>query len=166
MMMTGLLVVAAYLALWGDKAAPTANAATFGGRAKKPISTPAPKPEAEHIVALLPRASLMHDGEDETNLFPAKSLPKTTAATAPLPVVVAPPAAPVAPSLPFQFIGKQFDGHTWEVYLENADQTLVVHHGDTLLGAYRVDEIKPPLLTLTFLPLETKQTLAIGQVEE
>ncbi|MGQ5524492.1 hypothetical protein ACUHMQ_14705 [Chitinimonas sp. PSY-7] len=170
MVMTGLLIVAAYLAFWGDKAAPTANAATFKQSARKPAdAAPVRKPVTENtqIAALLPRASLMHEEEDEANLFPAKSKPKAAAAVAPpAPAVVSPPPAQVAPPLPFQFIGKQFDGQSWEVYLESADQTLVVHIGDTLLGAYWVDEIKPTLLTLTFLPLEAKQTLAIGQGEE
>ena len=34
--------------------------------------------------------------------------------------------------------------------------------GETIDGTYRVDEIRPPVLTLTYLPLEQRQQLNIG----
>ena len=36
---------------------------------------------------------------------------------------------------------------------------------DTLENIYRIEETKPPIMTLTYLPLQQRQTLPIGGVE-
>jgi len=81
----------------------------------------------------------------------------------PPPVVKAPPPpAPTAPPLPFQFIGKKFEDGVYEVYLANGDKTYAVGVKSVIENTYRVEAIKPPLLTLTYLPLNQSQTLSIG----
>lgn len=72
----------------------------------------------------------------------------------------APP--PSAPTLPFVYLGKMiYDGAT-TVFLASQDRNFTVKEGDVIDGSYRVDSIKGPLLTLTYLPLDTQQTMHIG----
>jgi len=81
---------------------------------------------------------------------------------------VPPPApkikpAPSAPPLPFVFIGKMKEGDRATVFLEKQNRIYLVHEGDAIDGNYRVDTIKAPLMTLTYLPLDIKQTVQIGE---
>ncbi|WP_417067563.1 hypothetical protein [Niveibacterium terrae] len=82
----------------------------------------------------------------------------------PLPPLPPPPLPPPpsAPPLPFRYIGKQFAGGAWEVYVAKPDRTLVVHCGDVLDQQYKVEAISPPTLVLTYLPMNQKQLLQIG----
>jgi len=70
---------------------------------------------------------------------------------------------PSAPPLPFIFIGKMKEGDRATVFLEKQNRIYLVHEGDAIDGNYRVDTIKAPLMTLTYLPLDIKQTLQIGE---
>jgi hypothetical protein len=72
------------------------------------------------------------------------------------------PPPPSAPTLPFVYLGKMIYDGTTTVFLGSQDRTYTVKEGDVMDGSYRVDSIKGPLLTLTYLPLETQQTLHIG----
>jgi hypothetical protein len=74
---------------------------------------------------------------------------------------IAPPP-PTAPALPFAFLGKKLEDASWEVYLGRGDNTLIVHEKSEIDGIYRVESIKPPTLTLTYLPLNQMQTMPIG----
>jgi hypothetical protein len=42
------------------------------------------------------------------------------------------------------------------------ERILVVKTLDTIDNQYRVDEIRPPMMTVTYLPLQRKQMVAIG----
>jgi hypothetical protein len=72
-------------------------------------------------------------------------------------------AAPVAPPLPYGFIGKKQEAERWEVFLARGEQTFIAREGEVLEGTYRVDRIDPPALTFTYLPLGQVQTLPIGE---
>jgi hypothetical protein len=85
----------------------------------------------------------------------------------PPPVVAAPvePLKPVAPPLPFQYIGSyQPAGETTVFFLSNSDRVYDVHIGDTLDNTYSVDSFDNGQLTFTYKPLNTKQQLAAGIV--
>lgn len=75
------------------------------------------------------------------------------------------PPPPTAPPLPFQFLGKAAADGQWEVYLGRGEQTFVVRKGTQIDGAYRVDNIAPPTLTITYLPMNQVQQLHIGVIE-
>ncbi len=77
----------------------------------------------------------------------------------------APPPPPAAPPLPYKVLGKKFEDGTWQVFLARQDQIFVVKPQDTLENTYRVEETKPPVMTLTYLPLQQRQTLPIGAAE-
>ncbi|MFC0250875.1 hypothetical protein [Massilia consociata] len=73
-----------------------------------------------------------------------------------------PPPPPSAPPLPFTYIGKSLQDGTWEIYLARGDRTYLVRADTVIDGTYRVDAIRPPVLTLTYLPLNQVQQLNIG----
>ena len=80
----------------------------------------------------------------------------------PPPPPPAPPPKPMAPPLPYKFAGKAHDGSGWKVFLARGENTYIVHAAMTLEGSYRVESIAPPVMTLTYLPLNQTQTLDIG----
>ena len=71
---------------------------------------------------------------------------------------------PVAPPLGFRYIGKMLeDGNHAAVFLEKQGRIFIVHEGDAIDSNYRVNAITPPVMTLTYLPLDEKQTVQIGE---
>lgn len=72
-----------------------------------------------------------------------------------------PPADPVAPPLPFTYVGKKFEGGQWQVFLAREDETLIVKDKERIDDTYRVETIKPPTMTITYLPLQETQSLTI-----
>jgi hypothetical protein len=73
------------------------------------------------------------------------------------------PPKPSAPPLPFQYIGKWSRGHEGEVLVMRGDELVAIERGQKL-GDYRVDEISATQVTFTYLPLKTKQSLAVPPV--
>ena len=117
------------------------------------------------IARLVPRATLIGAsaegvGEGENGLFARHDWtpPPPPPSNAP----PAPSAPPGAPPLPFTYLGKSLQNGVWEIYLARGHRTYAVRDGANLDGAYRVDAIRPPLLMLTYLPLEQPQQLTIG----
>ena len=80
--------------------------------------------------------------------------------TAKVQTVVAAP--PVAPPLPFTYIGKMASEGKWEVYLARGERTIIVKPESTIESVYRVESIRPPVLSLTYLPLNQAQNMNIG----
>ena len=82
---------------------------------------------------------------------------------------VPPPApkirpVPVAPPLPFTYVGKLLQqGKSSTVFLERQNRIFLVREGDAIDANYRVDTIKAPVMILTYLPLDIKQTVQIGE---
>jgi pyruvate/2-oxoglutarate dehydrogenase complex dihydrolipoamide acyltransferase (E2) component len=139
-----------------SSAAPAAPAASAAG-------APAAPTHASPILALIPREILIGNkdeqfGQGEHGVFGRQDWTPPPPPPAPAP----PPPPPSAPPLPFTFIGKSVADGTWEVYLARGDRTYVVRDKAVIDGTYRVDAIAPPLLTLTYLPLNTVQQLNIG----
>lgn len=87
---------------------------------------------------------------------------------APPPVAAAPPpappaAAPAPAAAPFTYLGKRRDEQGWQVYLGRGELAFIVREGDPIEGGYRVESIKPPLLTLG--RADGRQQIAIGEWE-
>jgi hypothetical protein len=184
------LLAAAALVLFGDRAPDTDVAQAVDRPAGRQIQRPAaalvpaaslraaaPQPadagKGQPIQALVPREVLIGDSEtgfgQDQNGAGAGSIfghQDWTPPPPPQPVVAAaPPPPPTAPPLPFTFIGKSVGDGAWEVYLARGDRTYVVRAHEVIDGTYRVDAIAPPLLTLTYLPLNQVQQLHIGVFE-
>jgi hypothetical protein len=79
-------------------------------------------------------------------------------------IIAAPPPVPTAPPFTYQYIGKMLEETNHPaVFLENKSRIFIVRAGDKLDSQYRVDAIDPPVMTLTYLPLDLKQTVQIGE---
>jgi hypothetical protein len=80
-------------------------------------------------------------------------------------VRAAPPApeVPLAPPLPFSFVGlMEQGGPKPQAFLAKGNTLLVVAAGDVIEeDTYRVDALSPQHIQLTYLPLNTAQTLNI-----
>lgn len=77
-----------------------------------------------------------------------------------------PPPPPSAPEPPWRFVGKTLAAGQWEVFLSGPDEVLVqVRPGMVLGGSWRVEQVRPPVLTLLHLPLQQQRTLDIGSPE-
>ena len=72
------------------------------------------------------------------------------------------PAKPQAPPLPFVYMGKLVDDGETTVFLTKDNRNYILRQGDTVDGVYRVDKIDERAVSLTYLPLKIKQTLALG----
>ena len=179
MIMAAALAVAAWLALFGDKTPSTGIAEPVTHAASASASTSAPAPAASSIVpnesseksrndtvilVLKNRQQLMGNALTDARpdaLFKSQSWTPPP----PPPAPPAPPPPPTAPPVPFKYIGKKIEDGKWEVYLTTGSQVNVVREKTVLQGTYRVDSIKPPVLTLTYLPLQQVQTLTIGGID-
>ncbi len=74
----------------------------------------------------------------------------------------APPPAPTAPPLPFKYAGKAIaDNETW-IFLSQAGENFIAKIGGKIDGKYRLDSINDNAVTMTYLPLNVKQTLTIN----
>lgn len=179
------LAVAALLAIFGDKSpdgqiaeavertpgprpAPSVSAAAASAAATAAAVERAPASAAAAagktaILALVPRETLIGDGDaqfrqDGQGVFARQDWTPPPPRPQPAP----PPPPPSAPPLPFTFIGKSLDEGAWEIYLARGDRTYVVRDKTVIDGTWRVDAIAPPILTLTYLPLNQVQQLNIG----
>jgi hypothetical protein len=183
------LVAAAGLVLFGDRTPDAAVAeaverpapapATVPAKAVPPAAAPATATTAatptgsggaSAILRLVPREELIGDAgegsfKSKDGVFGGQTWnpppPPPSAAELKPP----PPPPPTAPPLPFQFLGKAAADGQWEVYLGRGEQTFVVRKGTQIDGAYRVDAIAPPTLTITYLPMNQVQQLHIGVIE-
>ena len=171
-----LLGLAGWLALFGDKS-PAGNESglslpllrTPSKHAAESANTNATAagPAADSLAPLVAREKLIAptpsvEGETKTpsrDLFAVRNWNPPP----PPPPPSEKPPAPMAPPLPFAFIGKKLEGAVWEIYLGQGEQTYVVREGQVIEGRYRVDKIEPPTLALTYLPLGQVQALPIGE---
>ncbi|WP_017454501.1 hypothetical protein [Herbaspirillum rubrisubalbicans] len=84
---------------------------------------------------------------------------------------VPPPAAPApvvekpaVPPLPFSYVGRVDDADgKWIIYLAKGAQSYVVQSGDTIDNTYRIENIEDGSLVIRYLPMDSKQTLQIGE---
>jgi len=92
------------------------------------------------------------------NLFPAQSFrpPRIQAAAR----VVAPP--PMAPDLPFTYVGAWTEQGRETVFLSQGDAVLSAHLGEDLPGGWRLDSVEPDSLTFTYLSLNQQRNLRIA----
>jgi hypothetical protein len=180
LMLGAALAGAALLAIFGDRSADNGVAEAVerapAARAQAPVPAAiAPAPSVSlagggaggaRILALVPRETLIGDSDDQFrqggNPVFGRQDWTPPPPPPPKPVPPPPPPPPSAPPLPFTFIGKSVADGAWEVYLARGDRTYVVRDKTVIDGTYRVDAIAPPVLTLTYLPLNQVQQLNIG----
>lgn len=173
-LLAAALVAAASLAFFGDKtpepditepvirasSAPAVmgSAHSEQGDAAEQAAKAGREPD---ILALQSRETLIAgagNGQPADGLFISQSWTPPP----PPPPKPLPPPPPTAPPLPFAYLGKKAEDGIWEVYLARGDQTFIVREQTVIDGTYRVDSVKPPTISLTYLPLNQMQTFAIG----
>ena len=70
------------------------------------------------------------------------------------------PHKPVAPPLPFRYLGKMIEDGKLNVFLARGDESLSVRAGQRV-GEYRIDKVTDSEIVFTYLPLKTKQSLPL-----
>ncbi|MEC4590284.1 hypothetical protein VPG91_04735 [Nitrospirillum amazonense] len=170
-LMLAALAASAGLAIFGDRT-PNGGGETVEpaprpqpAAAPKAAASPAKRKHAAVILALMPREDLMGPRDEErpeSTLFAAQSLDRAPAgAGAQGPMAV----SSATPGLPFTYLGKKYENAAWEVYLAIGDQTYFVREGTVIDQKYAVNQIRPPVLTMTYLPTKQQQTMTIGGEE-
>ena len=74
----------------------------------------------------------------------------------------APPPAPTAPPLQFKYTGKAISGNETWVFLSQSGENHIAKIGAKINDKYRLDSINDDTVTMTYLPLNIKQTLTIN----
>ena len=156
LLMGAALVVAAGFALFGDK---SPNGATVEPAPR--TNTSSARMSSSHLPD---RAALLGAGIGGGDAFARHDWTPPPPPPAPAPPSP-PPPPPSAPPLPFTFLGKAVSNGEWEVFLARGNETLIVRDKKVIDGVYRIDAIAPPLMTMTYLPLNQVQQLNIGVLD-
>lgn len=114
----------------------------------------------------LDQAALQQNGDENVgNVFGATSwyVPPPP----PPPVKPLPPPKPTAPPMPFTYLGTYEGAHGEEapgkvIMLVKDDRIYTVAVGDVIENTYRVDSVEHGMVEMTYLPLNIKQSLSIG----
>ncbi len=160
------LAAAALVAVYGDKTPANGVAEPVVRNKPVPRAAQGSSLAAGAAVLVLPlreRADLIGEAQlTGTGVFGSQNW-----APPPLPAAVqsGPPPALAAPPLPFTYLGKSLQEGRWEVYLARGSMTYIVRNKMVVDGAYRVDAITPPVLSLTYLPLNQVQQINIGVLD-
>lgn len=75
-----------------------------------------------------------------------------------------PPTKPQAPPLPFEYRGRWAGEASVAYFLQWNDRNLVLHVGDSVDNTYKLEQAGAGQLTFVYLPLNQKQSLAVGDV--
>lgn len=71
------------------------------------------------------------------------------------------PPAPAAPPLPFTYLGQFIDGEKMEIFVARGEEHYSLEKGRTIEGQYKIEKITETAVTFIYLPLGTRQKLAI-----
>lgn len=129
-------------------------------------NTPSAKPEASRAPA--DSGAQPRDAFSPRSWYvapPARPAPPpkpVVAQAAPPPPPPPPPPAPTAPPLPYQFVGKIHEAGKLKVFLQRGTKVHTVGVGDVVDGTYRVESITDTQMSVIYLPLNIRQTLAVG----
>ena len=96
------------------------------------------------------------------NAFESKSWYVPPPPPPPAPRVEAPPPpAPTAPPLPFTYLGQYKEAEKPVILLMLGERMLLVKEGEVIDGIYKVEALLGRTLTITYLPLNIRQTLNV-----
>lgn len=145
-------------ALWGkdDEIAEPVERPTRAAAPDAPQKTPSTSAPAALRSEFLQRESA---DLEINNIFAARSWYVPPPPPKPLP-----PVPPTPPPMPFTYIGKLEEQGRTMVFLSSQGVNYSVKQGDRIEGTYRVEEISPQAVILTYLPLNIRQTLPIGAI--
>jgi hypothetical protein len=158
-----------------SSSAPQAPAAAGGAageagslRATRPpgvlqSSTQSPAPGTElHLDRLRARAAAAAagpaTGAETVALFEPQSWQPPPEKPKPPP----PPPAPEAPAFPYAYLGGLTEDGVRTGFFAKGERVLPLRGGDTVDGNFRVEQITESQMKLTYLPLGTESTVALG----
>lgn len=154
-----LLLAAAFVtALVSAALAPSEEAATPQKRAAKPPlpSSAAPQRVTAREIEVPPVSNYQRsigEGVVVVDIFEPRPVPGAAPAA---------PAKPEPPKLPFTYIGRIEESGRIKVVLAQGEQMHVVAKGEQFGGSYRLEEVGLNELVVTYLPLEARQSLSLG----
>jgi hypothetical protein len=148
LLLFGVLAVVVGLALFDRPRTPTEVVAAQSGAAPT-------RPQSDSLE--LPDARTL--GKVRGELFGAPPPPPAPKASAP---IVAP--APVAPPNPYRFAGKVVRGGEELVLVSKGELVFPVKAGDTVDGVYKVESVGSEAIEFTYLPLGTRDRVAVASV--
>ena len=157
------LILSAALAGAGSLAYPPAEtprqsaAPVAAQKPAAPRETPAATPGQSAAGPTLPERSGL--GEATSPLFSSQSWEPPPPKVKPGPP--APPPKPVAPPLPYTFAGRMLQDGTVYVFLARGDSVITAKQGDVIDNTWRVDSITESQVTLEYIALKQKQSLAV-----
>ena len=73
------------------------------------------------------------------------------------------PSEPVAPPLPFRYLGQMTDEGRVTLFLSVNERNIAVRAGETIDDQYRIESIDNGVAVFTYLPLKHRQTLPVGE---
>ena len=88
---------------------------------------------------------------------------RSFAPPAPQAAAGAEPPKPVAPPLPFRYMGRLTQNGKTEVFVLRGDDIISIAPGEKIDAQYRVDGITETAIRMTYLPLKTRQALELPQ---
>jgi len=104
---------------------------------------------------------------DRTDVFAAARWAQPPVSPKPKPQAQESASAGVsAPPVPYRFVGTVKHGKETVYALAKGDSVFPINTGDTLEGTYRVEEITPQMVTLTYLPLEERTMLVLATLTQ
>lgn len=130
-----------------------------GGSATKPVA------DAKSVSGLFVTEPRVKASKPFFNLFaiPAKQLEKVAAHAEK-------PAAPVAPALPFKYMGSVTEMNQTKVILDDGGEVLAVKVGDSLGVSYKLVSMNKVAnsteLLFLYLPMNITQTMVVKDVSE
>ena len=149
----------------GKKGARPVKAATQTTSAERPASGVGARVELE----LLTKTDKQHkemgrvsDIFNQTSWYVAPP-PSSKVVESEAPVVALPPPVPVAPPLPFTYLGRYGDTDSRTVVLSKGDKVYTVTVGEIIENTYRVNKYTKGAVNLTYLPLNIVQSLRTGE---
>ena len=165
----GVLIAERMAALAGNEpevVEPQVRARARAGRAAPPPDGSAAAPVASVRLDRLDARQKALEAIDQRR--PALAPPPTlfgSVSWAPPPPPPPPPALPpkpVAPPFPYTYMGGLLDDGVRTAFFNKGERVLAVKAGDTVDGAYRVDQLSDKQMQLTYLPLNQTLSLPIG----
>ena len=172
LLLAGALIVVLVLSFFGpgddEPALPMASAARVGGAvteaAARPRSNGSNSSNGSSAVDILELKPRLEPSLLSGTLFVANVPAPSAKAAAEVAAAAAPPAPVIVP-VPYVFLGKTLVSGKVEVFLGKGDAVLIARESEVLDGAWRVDQIKPPHMRLTYLPLKQENQISIGAFE-
>lgn len=152
----GVVAFVLWNSMYKTAPGPAASPASVQRQGQAVATEPSAKAEARPLALALPERPAL--GEPVGALFGSQSWQP------PAPKVTRAPVAPSAPPMPYRFAGKLVQDGKPQVFLAKGDVAFPINQGQILDGAYRVEAIGEDRVTLVYLPLNHKDSIALRYV--